>query len=73
LCGLRAAPGGPGVRSEVRARSCECTEHPHVGLHLSHTEQQFFGSQQEAAVGATVIYAGAKHVKDVPPPSRRKA
>jgi hypothetical protein len=48
------------------------TEHPRVGLHLSHAEQQFFGSQKKAGVGALVVMAGAKHVVDTPPPSCRK-
>jgi hypothetical protein len=46
-------------------------EHPGVALHLDHRVQEFKGSQRLAAVGATVIYAGAKDLVDVPPPSAR--
>ncbi len=48
-------------------------KHPDVALHSDHKMQEFKGSQQLAAVGATVIYAGAKDLIDVPPPSARVA
>ncbi len=49
-------------------------KHPDVALHLGHKVQGFKGSQQLAAVGATVIYAGAKGLRTCrrPPPARPK-
>ncbi len=44
------------VAASMRKKRAAMTD-----LHLSHTEQ-FYGSQQLAAVGALVVMAGAKHV-----------